>query len=146
MPHLSPEQVETVVRRLDFLRLEVQDIPRFESMTQAEYTVDRDRRRSLERLVENVVNAAADIAKVVLAAGDFPLPDTYRDAMLQLGIAGVLPPDLAGKLAEMTRLRNVLAHQYLDIRWASLQSFIREAPGTFRVFIDQVERLLEESQ
>lgn len=59
---LSPEQAESIMRRLDFLRVEIGDVAGFRGMTQDEYTENRDRRRSLERLAENVVNSTIDIA------------------------------------------------------------------------------------
>jgi len=145
MIKLSPEELESIRRRIDFLRIEASDIPGFNSMTHSEYLSDRGRRRNLERLVENVINAAADIAKILLAAGDLPVPDTYRDTLLQLGAAGFLKSPLAEKLAEMTRLRNVLAHQYLDIRWPALRDFIKNAPDTLQQFLEVMEELLNQS-
>ncbi|HHV54923.1 MAG TPA: DUF86 domain-containing protein [Firmicutes bacterium] len=142
---MSPEQLESIQRRLDFLRIEAGDIPRFATMSQQDYVTDRDRRRSLERMVENIVNASVDIARIVLSAGDLPVPDSYRESMLQLGMSGVLPQELANRLAEMTRLRNVLAHQYLDIRWASLRTFLDEAAPFLEQFMQCIERLLEDS-
>lgn len=135
MSLLKREHLESILRRLDFLRTEVQDIPKFRTMTQREYVTDRDRRRNLERLVENVVNATADMAKIVLAARDLPIPESYRQSVEQLGVIGVLEPTVAGTVAEFTRLRNVLAHQYLDIRWQSLRKFIREAPPALEEFL-----------
>lgn len=145
MPILSSEQREIIVRRLDFLRLEVSDIPCFVGMTQAEYLENRDRRRSLERLAENVVNCSIDVAKILLSSRDLPIPDTYRDVVLQMGIAGFVDTAVAERLAEMTRLRNILAHQYLDIRWAGLCSFIEDAPMVMKEFTQSLERLLESS-
>lgn len=142
MVQLTPEQFESIQRRLDFLRVEAGDIPRFATMTQAEYVTNRDRRRSLERMVENILNAATDISKVVLTAMDLPAPDSYRQTMLQLGMSGLLPSATAAKLAEMTRLRNILAHEYLDIRWASLRAFLQEAPSVVNEFIQIIEHLL----
>lgn len=136
------EHLESLIRRLDFLRLETQDLPKFQAMTQQEYMNNRDRRRNLERLIENVVNASTDIAKIILAARDLPVPDSYRQALLQLGTAGIVEPDLAEKIAEMTRLRNVLAHQYLDIRWQSVRNFIREAPPVMERFLDRLEEFV----
>ena len=42
----------------------------------------------------------------------------YRDALLELGRAGILEPDLAARLADWASFRNVLAHFYpiLDLR------------------------------
>lgn len=145
MLQLTPEQVESITRRLDFLRIEVMDIPQFSTMTQADYISDRNRRRNLERLVENVLNSSLDLAKIILAAGDLSIPDTYKEAMIQMGAAGFLSEDLAQQLAEMTRLRNILAHQYLDIRWASLQNFIRESPKVLDQFLKKIEQLISQA-
>jgi len=143
---LRDEHLESIIRRLDFLRTEVQDIPKFRMMAEREYVSDRDCRRNLERLVENVVNATTDIAKIVLAARDLPIPESYRQSVEQLGVIGVLEPTLAGTIAEFTRLRNVLAHQYLDIRWQSLRDFIREAPAVMGEFLAAMEQFVSQAR
>lgn len=51
--------------------------------------------------------------------------------------------DLAEQVAELARLRNILAHQYLDIRWNSLKDFINAAPLVLTGFISGVERLVQ---
>ncbi|NPV80534.1 MAG: DUF86 domain-containing protein [Firmicutes bacterium] len=142
---LSAEQINSIALRLDFLRVEAGDLLRFATMTQADYITDRDRRRSLERLVENIVNACTDIVKIVLSSEDLPVPETYRDAMVQAGIVGLLEESLAEKLAEFTRMRNIIAHQYLDIRWAALRNFIDDSPAALRQFISNVEALLNKA-
>jgi len=143
---LKEEHLESILRRLDFLRTELQDIAKFRTMTQREYASDRDRRRSLERLVENVINAATDVAKIVLAARDLPIPESYRQSVEQMGVIGVLEPTLAGTVAEFTRLRHVLAHQYLDIRWQSLRNFIREAPPAMEEFLAAMEQFVSHAR
>ncbi len=146
MSPLKPEHLESIIRRLDLLRTEVQDLAKFRAMTQAEYVGKRDRRRNLERLVENVVNATTDVAKIVLAARDVPIPESYRQSVEQLGAIGVLEPTLAGMVAEFTRLRTVLAHQYLDIRWESLRNFIREAPAVMGGFLAAMEQFVADAR
>lgn len=140
---LSAEQTNAIVRRLDFLEVELADLPNFRSITQAQYIADRDQRRNLERLAENVVNAVIDISKILLSATDLPMPDTYREVVIRVGEAGFISAALAEKLAEMVRLRNVLAHQYLDIRWPIIADFIKDTPTTMREFIRGIEHLLD---
>ena len=45
-------------------------------------------------------------------------------------------------LSEWVRLRNIIAHEYLDIRWASIEKFIREAAPLYRDFLAQVKEYL----
>lgn len=138
---LSPEMVEGILRRLDFLRVEAGDIAAFQEMTQSEYAENRDRRRSLERLAENVANAVADIAKILLTGSELPAPNTYRDIVLALATIGILDEPLAQKLGDMVRLRNIVAHDYLDIRWSSLRRFLDQAPAAIREFLACIDRL-----
>ncbi len=142
MPPLSPEHTESILRRLDFLSVEVSDIPSFQRMTHAEYTQNRDRRRSLERLAENVVNATVDISKIILSSMKLPVPDTYRESVIQLGACGAIETTLAEKLSEMVRLRNILAHQYLDTRWPALRRFIDQGPALIEDFVSAIRKAL----
>jgi len=139
MAPLDASQRESIIRRLEFMRVEVADLAQFCEMTQEEYESDRNRRRNLERLAENLVNAALDVAKIVLAGETMPIPETYREMFLQLGQIGLLESGLAGRLAELARLRNVLAHQYLDARWEMLSRLLREGEDLVRGFIAAVE-------
>jgi len=82
-----------------------------------------------------------DIAKIVLESSELPPPNTYRDIVLALPALGVLDEPLAQQLGNMVRLRNIVAHEYLDIRWASLRRFIDEAPAAVEEFMASIERL-----
>ena len=59
--------------------------------------------------------------------------------VLQLGRIGLVGNDLAAQLAELARLRNVLAHQYLDIRWEMLSRLIQEGEELVDRFTAAVE-------
>jgi len=54
-----------------------------------------------------------------------PIPPTYKEYFLQLqAISGFLDESVAEDLAGWARLRNILAHQYLDIRWQRIREFL----------------------
>ncbi len=46
--------------------------------------------------------------------------------ILKLSELNIIDTELATSIAEVARLRNILAHQYLDIRWEYLKNFIDE--------------------
>jgi uncharacterized protein YutE (UPF0331/DUF86 family) len=139
MAPLDATQRESILRRLEFIRLEVSDLEQFKGMSRSDYETDRNRRRNLERLSENLVNAMLDIAKIVLAGEPVEIPETYREVLLQLGRIGLLDSGLAEGIAELARLRNVLAHQYLDIRWEMLTRFIKKGEGLTQGFVEAME-------
>lgn len=147
MAPLTDEQAVSIIRRLRFMATELEDIRAYAEMDQHQYQVDRKSRRDLERIIENLINAALDIAKILSAGEDLEVPETYRQAFIQLGEAGIIEQKLALALAEKARTRNVLAHQYLDIKWPLIKDFLTTGINSLEQFKKQVEqRLMKREQ
>jgi uncharacterized protein YutE (UPF0331/DUF86 family) len=70
----------------------------------------------VEKISENVGNATIDIGKVILAGEEIELPETYRNIFKKLAQIQIVSDELAGSLSDLVRLRNIVAHQYLDIK------------------------------
>lgn len=129
---LSEEDKHILNRRLLFLDTELSDRDKFSSLTQLEYEQDRMARRQVERWIENLVNAAIDIAKTLLASQKRPIPSTLPN----------FSSDLGEQLANWAELRNILAHEYLDVRWKRIEDFIKRAEPYFKNLIDVVRKLV----
>ncbi|MBU8914028.1 MAG: DUF86 domain-containing protein [Spirochaetales bacterium] len=132
---LSPTDRTRLLRSLDFLDEELADIGEFQDAGKQEYVRDRSFRRNLERWVENLVNATIDIAKTILASKRGRMPRTYRETVEALGAVDAFDPKVCDELAEFTRLRNMLAHEYLDLRFSRIRAFIDEAPALYESFM-----------
>jgi hypothetical protein len=63
---LKEEFKRRLLRYLCFLEEELQDYPKFKLLTRTDYITDRDKRRSVERWIENIINSSIDISKVIL--------------------------------------------------------------------------------
>lgn len=68
-----------------------------------------------ERNLEVAARCAIDIGQHILASLGAASPDSYRQVFLLLAQEGVVPPELAQRLAAMARFRNILAHGYVII-------------------------------
>ncbi|MGI9862113.1 DUF86 domain-containing protein [Moorella naiadis] len=146
MAPITDEQAISIIRRLRFLAIELEDLKSYQEMDYFQYQSDRKSRRDAERIIENIVNAALDIAKILIAGENLEVPETYRQAFLQLGEAGIIDQELALSLAEKARTRNVLAHQYLDIKWALLKDFLTTGRDDIERFKAMVEKRLIERE
>ncbi|MBI5220509.1 MAG: DUF86 domain-containing protein [Candidatus Liptonbacteria bacterium] len=124
---LSPEDRIRLLRAIDFLERELADGDQFQKVSAEEYERNANLRRNLERWAENVMNAAIDIGKIILASRRAPLPETYAGILQALGKLEGFDPETAQKLGESAKLRNILAHEYLDLRFARLQRFVAQA-------------------
>ena len=131
---LSPTDRTRLLRSLDFLEEELADIGEFQDTSKQAYVRDRSFRRNVERWVENLVNATIDIAKTILASKRGRMPRTYRETVEALGTVDAFDPKVCDELAEFTRLRNMLAHEYLDLRFSRISAFIDEAPALYESF------------
>ncbi|MCZ7627470.1 MAG: hypothetical protein C3F12_14020 [Candidatus Methylomirabilota bacterium] len=140
---LGKEGQERLARILVFLETELADLRAFADMRYGNYQSDRDRRRNLERCIENIVNAALDIAKILLVSEGRPIPPTYKEYFLQLpAISGFLDEPVAEDLAEWARLRNILAHEYLDIRWQRIREFLDSGWQSYESLLKATEAYL----
>ena len=51
--------------------------------------------------------------------------------------------DIAEKLARFAKLRNILAHEYLDIRFAHIKNFIQESELAYRELLGFVKSFIK---
>jgi uncharacterized protein YutE (UPF0331/DUF86 family) len=113
----------------------MKEIEKFKNLTFEKYLKERDRRRNVERWVENIINALIDIGKIILASEKMKIPKTYAEVLYYLGKFAKLKENEAIKLAEFARLRNILAHEYLEVLYDKIKHFIREFPKSVQKFI-----------
>lgn len=132
-----------LVKHIEFLGNELKDYPVFKTLAWQEYNADRNIRRNVERWIENIINSSVDISKVVLTAEGRSLPDTYKETIKKLSIAPGFDEEIMDNLSRRVTLRNIISHEYLDIRWASIKKFIEETEGMYSIFLDSVKKYLE---
>jgi len=116
-----------LIKHITFLENELEDFEAFKSLSWEEYQRERSKRRDVERWIENIVNSSIDISKIILVSEKVSLADTYRELVASLSLIPGFSKEDMETLAEWVRFRNIIAHEYLDIRWGSIKKFIQEA-------------------
>jgi len=139
---MSPEDKNRLIRYLDFLEDELSDCPKLSQVSWRLYTSDRDLRRNLERWIENIVNCSIDIAKVLLASEGREIPGTYREILRALGSVSPFDEAFGRNISRWAVLRNILAHEYLDIRWQLVEEFLHKGEPVFRELVDKLKTTL----
>jgi len=139
---LSEEDRLRLLRRLRFLEKEWREFGKLRKLTWSEYQDNSNMRRSVERWIENLVMASLDIAKIILATGKELIPDSYRDTLKYFGVK-YFNEEFAEKFSKFAELRNIVVHEYLDIKWKRIKKFIKEAERLFPVFIKKIKKILE---
>jgi len=132
---LKREFKNSLIRHLDFLEAELKDYAQFKEITKQQYLRDRDKRRNVERWIENVINSTVDISKVILTFEGMSMPDTYRGIVSAISSIDGLEKIEAEKVSRWVRFRNIIAHEYLDIKWSSIKKFIDETETLYKTFL-----------
>ncbi len=141
--NLREELKHRILKHLNFLEVEIRDYSKFEKLTLIDYTTDVDKRRSVERWTENIINSSIDISKNILTLEGINLPDNYKEiVLLTSGVKG-FGFDKAELLSQWVKFRNIISHEYLDIRWSSIKRFITETGTLYKDFLDKTKDYLE---
>lgn len=94
--------------------------------TRSDFEEDPYLRDIAERNLEVVAQCCIDICGRIITIEDGPKPQDYYEAIRQQGELGVLPSELAQRLAPLAGFRNVLAHRYLDVDWDEVYSHLHQ--------------------
>lgn len=137
--NIKAEFADRLVKHISFLEEELKDHTQFEKFTRDDYLKDRDKRRNIERWIENIINSTVDISRVILSIEEKPIPDTYREIVSMISTVEGLEGLDADKLAKWVKFRNIIAHEYLDIKWNSISKFIAEVDAIYSDFISIIK-------
>jgi uncharacterized protein YutE (UPF0331/DUF86 family) len=133
-----------LVKHVSFLNKELEDYKKFNFLSWGEYSDDRDKRRNVERWIENIVTSSIDIARIILAFEGKSLPDTYKELLMSLSLIPGFKKENTDILSKWVRFRNIIVHEYLDIKWNAIKKFIQETEADYREFLKSVKIYLSE--
>ena len=112
------------------------------SRTKEEFLRDSDAMDIAEHNIQVAIQCVLDISNHILADMKAGAPDDHRKIFAMLASHAVLPEDLALRLAQMSGLRNVLVHEYLEVNPEILYRAMTEELSDFDEFIKVVTKLL----
>lgn len=133
-------------QRLRLLDDTLRELEQLGVLTAEELDADAIRRAAAERLIQVVVDLAVDINAHVVVASSGRAPGTARESFLAAGSSGIIPVDLAERLAPSAGLRNVLVHRYRDIRLDLLADALERIPGDYREYTRRLATWLASTQ
>ncbi len=139
---LLPEDKERLIRYVDFMESELSDFSKFSKIDWKVYSEDKDLRRNLERWIENLVNCSIDIGKVILVVEERRIPQTYKEILKELGATQHFGEEFGENISQWAVLRNILAHEYLDVRWNSIKKLIQSAEPVYKRLITKIKSFL----
>ena len=141
---MRKEFQQRLLRHLDFLEIEIKDYAKFENLKQNDYVSDIDKRRNVEKWIENIINSSIDISKIVLTLEGINLPDNYKGIVASISAVKDFSKVESEVLSQWVKFRNIVVHEYLDIRWPSIRKFIDQTEPYYRCLLEKAKEYLEE--
>ncbi len=83
--------------------------------------------------------AIVDISKIIMSSRKKLIPETYRESVVKASQILKLPNEFVGKFERWTKLRNIITHEYLDIKWKKISNFIQNSEPYLQKFISAVK-------
>lgn len=137
---------ELVRRKLSHLHGYLEELEAFRGISAEEYTRKGGPRRSVERLLQLVVEVAVDVNVHLVTELTGTPPGDYRASFSEAASCGVLPRELADRLAPSAGLRNVIVHDYAAVDDERVRGAVPLALDGFRSYVGVVERWLEQHE
>ena len=84
----------------------------FMPQTFKEYKTDLKGKAACERYFEKIIEAAIDLAFIVIKEERYRNPEDDKEALDILAGEGIISSKLSGKLRDAKGMRNIIAHEY----------------------------------
>lgn len=140
---LNPQDRERLIKTVDFMEKEMALYSYFSNLSKKVYEDEILKRHEVEKWLENIVVATIDISKIVVGSEKKLIPDTYREAVSKAIQILKLPNEFADNLARWVKLRNVITHEYLDIKWKKISNFIQGSEPYLQKFISATKKYIQ---
>jgi len=137
------EAKETVARKLIVMKRCADYLRAKQSVTVRQLRDDYELRSAIERNFQVGIEAALDIAEVIISEQGLEKPDDYRGAILTLGRKGVLPAGFAKRFAPAASFRDILVHGYAEVDLVRLHGYLVEELKDFDEFARYVTEYLK---
>jgi len=121
----------------------IQEGLRFLEEEEHDLSVYRDR-QAVKYTLQESIEACLDIANHIIASDGLGRPEDYAGYFPCLARHDIIPDDLADKLADMARFRNVLVHLYDEVDLQAIQDILQNDLGDIRAFTKHVYVYMDE--
>jgi len=133
---------DVVTTRLAIMRELLDDLQTVGPVNADRLGSERLTRHAVERILVQLVDIAAAINAHAASATLGRAPSTYRDSFAAAAAAGLIPAELADRLAPSAGLRDALTHEYIDVSLDLVAAAVTDAIVDHSDYVEAVARTL----
>lgn len=136
----------TIRRLLTRCEEYVRRLRAIEEVTEAEFRTNPGLQWQVERGLQLATQVCTDISDEIIFQIELEEPETAADSFHALRAAGLLSHELATRLVECVKFRNVLVHDYADLDLGLAYRHWREDLACYEQFCKVVRAWLSETE
>jgi uncharacterized protein YutE (UPF0331/DUF86 family) len=134
---------DLVITKLDSLKQYLSELENFKNLSFEEYQSKIHNRRSVERLIQLLVECASDINAHILAKKEKLPVEDYRSSFRVMGEKNYLSKKLAQGLSKAVGMRNILVHDYETIDDRIVFDAIPLSLDSFKKYMNEILAILQ---
>lgn len=136
-------QQEIIKSKLQLLTGYICELKEFIDITYEEYVSSNKNKRTVERLIELIVECGSDISGDILSLFNGTAPESYYESFSLLGEKGIIEGNYSQHLAKYGGLRNRIIHEYGSYKDEIVYSQIKPLYTDFQRFYQEIDNYLE---
>ncbi len=137
----SPDK-EIMQEKLSALQTYYRELNELQHITYEKYCSSYLYRRTVERLLQLIVETATDINNMVLKKISKEMPTDYYTSFIKMAEYNVLPMDFALEIAPSTGMRNIIVHEYQKLDDRLIHASIRKTLEYYLRYMECLEKYL----
>jgi len=126
--------------KLDYLMERVSELEQYREMAFHRFLASQAAQRHIERLLQILVDCAADVCALALELRDREAETTYAGLFRQAASEQLVPQELAEILVGWARLRNRLVHLYEAVAPAEVHAAVSRALAEIPQLAEAIRR------
>ena len=149
-------QQEIIKNKLQLLTGYICELKEFIDITYEEYVSSNKNKRTVERLIELIVECGSDISGDILSLFNGTVPESYYESFSLLGEKGIIEENYSRHLAKYGGLRlrpvrptgwkrNRIIHEYGSYKDEIVYSQIKPLYTDFQIFYKEIDNYLKSS-
>ncbi len=135
-------EIEIIREKLLSLHTYYSELAELKDISFEEYQNNKLYKRTVERLIQLIVEAATDINNMLLKGLGFGPTVDYYSSFIELAEADIIPSEFAIKIAPSTGLRNVIVHEYQKIDDKTVYRAIGETLHYYKDYMKYINNYL----
>lgn len=121
--------------KISHIQKYLQLLERYKKFSQKEIEGNPDLKGAVERYLYLATQATLDLGEAIIAFKEFRRPGTYTEVFSILDEAEFIPQALSERLVNMTKFRNIIAHDYERVNFGIVYDALANRLGDIEELI-----------